>query len=33
MEKGLSIYLNNNEVKNRKEIEQLKKYLQFSMYS
>jgi len=33
MEKGLNIFLNNNEIKNRKEIEQLKKHLQFSMYS
>lgn len=33
IEKGLSIYLNNNEVKNRKETENLKKHLQFSMYS
>lgn len=33
MEKGLSIYLNNNEIQNRKETEHLKKQLQFSMYS
>jgi hypothetical protein len=33
MEQGLIIFLNNNEVKNRKEIEHLKKHLQFSLYS
>jgi SpoVK/Ycf46/Vps4 family AAA+-type ATPase len=33
IEQGLIIYLNNNEVKNRKETENLKKHLQFSMYS
>ena len=33
MEQGLIIFLNNNEVKNRKEIDYLKKHLQFSLYS
>jgi len=33
IEQGLNIYLNNNDVKNRKETENLKKHLQFSMYS
>jgi SpoVK/Ycf46/Vps4 family AAA+-type ATPase len=33
MEKGLSIYLNNNGVQNRKETEYFKTHLQFSMYS
>ena len=33
MEKGLIIFLNNNESKNTKETEDLKKQLQFSMYS
>ena len=33
MEKGFSIYLNNNEIQNKKETEYLKKHLQFSMYS
>ena len=33
MEKGLLFFLNNNESKNRKENEELKKHLQFSLYS
>jgi SpoVK/Ycf46/Vps4 family AAA+-type ATPase len=33
MEKGLLFFLNNNESKNRKESEELKKHLQFSLYS
>jgi SpoVK/Ycf46/Vps4 family AAA+-type ATPase len=33
MEKGLILYLNNNENKNKKENEQFKKQLQFSLYS